>query len=150
MIPHVLLLSEVASTSDIQMGSVIKLVADYGITAVISVVVVIFLIKVLNTLLEQSTNAIQQIIPRIDALNSSIEALKSTVVGAITSHNAASNKLLHEVDNDVKSVNSEIDDLDHRIDNVDGKLTDILVQLEKIEGLIYVDKAKKESGEDED
>lgn len=138
------------STVDTDVSNMVEIVSNYGITMVISVVVVLFLIRVLDTLLKQTTQSINQIIPKIETLVTAISELRASVVESITTHNLSMNKKIRELDLKIDGCKGNFDYINGKIDRIETTAHNMEVQVEKLEGILLVLTSRLEQLQDID
>lgn len=140
------------ATADIDtvmsLPDIIEQVANLGLMVVVSAVVVYFMIRVMNSLLDHSKQTISQIIPRLENCINALSDVKNVLMSTLNTHNASVNKTLRDIeamlkeindkiDNKIENVNSDIETINDNIEKTVDKQSDVLIQLEKIEGVLY-------------
>lgn len=127
---------------------IIEQIANLGLMLVVSSVVVYFMIRVMNSLLEHSKQTISQIIPKLESCINALSDMKNVLMGALNTHNTSVNKTLRDIEGMLKElsdkIDNKIDDVNSDIETINGSLekavdrqSDILIQLEKIEGVLH-------------
>ena len=90
--------SGITVPTEVPMTELVQQIADLGIMIVISAVVVIFVIKVMTLLIDQTKQSNSTILPKLDTIDYSINQAKSTIIENISAHNISDNKQLSEID----------------------------------------------------
>lgn len=136
------------ATADIDtvmsLPDIIEQVANLGLMVVVSAVVVYFMIRVMNSLLDHS----KQIIPKLENCINALSDVKNVLMSTLNTHNTSVNKTLRDIeamlkeindkiDNKIENVNSDIETINDNIEKTVDKQSNILIQLEKIEGVLY-------------
>lgn len=127
---------------------IIEQVANLGLMLIVSSVVVYFMIRVMNSLLEHSKQTVLQIIPKLESCINTLGDVKNVLMSTINTHNTSVNKTLcdieatlkelsDKIDNKVDGVNGDIETINGSIEKTVDRQSDILIQLEKIEGVLY-------------
>ena len=123
---------------DTGISSMVETIGNLGIMVVIAAVVVAFLIRVLNTLLDQTRQSTTTIVPKLNDIPYSINQMKTAIAEQISAHNISSNKQLSSIDLRLDHISSSLGRIDRELDQLQMNQQDIALQLEKIEGMIYV------------
>lgn len=123
---------------DTGISSMVETIGNLGIMVVIAAVVVAFLIRVLNTLLDQTRQSSTTIVPKLNDIPYSINQMKTAIAEQISAHNISSNKQLSSIDLRLDHISSSLGRVDRELDQLQMNQQDIALQLEKIEGMIYV------------
>ena len=123
---------------DTGISSMVETIGNLGIMIVIAAVVVAFLIRVLNTLLDQTRQSSTTIVPKLNDIPYSINQMKTAIAEQISAHNISSNKQLSSIDLRLDHISSSLERVDRELDQLQMNQQDIALQLEKIEGMIYV------------
>lgn len=123
---------------DTGISSMVETIGNLGIMVVIAAVVVAFLIRVLNTLLDQTRQSSTTIVPKLNDIPYSINQMKTAIAEQISAHNISSNKQLSSIDLRLDHISSSLERVDRELDQLQMNQQDIALQLEKIEGMIYV------------
>ena len=123
---------------DTGISSMVETIGNLGIMVVIAAVVVAFLIRVLNTLLDQTRQSTTTIVPKLNDIPYSINQMKTAMAEQISAHNISSNKQLSSIDLRLDHISSSLERVDRELDQLQMNQQDIALQLEKIEGMIYV------------
>lgn len=123
---------------DSGVSSMVETIGNLGIMIVIAAVVVLFLIRVLNTLLDQTKQTSATIVPKLNDIPYSINQMKTAIAEQISAHNISSNKQLSSIDLRLDHISSNLERVDRELDQTQMSQQDIAMQLEKIEGMIYV------------
>ena len=123
---------------DTGISSMVETIGNLGIMVVIAAVVVAFLIRVLNTLLDQTRQSSTTIVPKLNDIPYSINQMKTAIAEQISAHNISSNKQLSSIDLRLDHISSSLERVDRELDRLQMNQQDIALQLEKIEGMIYV------------
>ena len=138
--------SPIGTTTELR--DVIEAISNVGIMIVLSAVIVLFLMKVLTMLLDQTKKANNEILPKIESLSSKIVDTQSQLSNLIMNHNQSSNKKLSALELQLNQIAEKADRLESRLDDCDNDHKAILIAAEKLEGLIYVRNAS--AGKDSD
>ena len=123
---------------DTGISSMVETIGNLGIMIVIAAVVVAFLIRVLNTLLDQTRQSSTTIVPKLNDIPYSINQMKTAIAEQISAHNISSNKQLSSIDLRLDHISSSLERVDRELDQLQMNQQDIALQLEKIEGMTYV------------
>lgn len=123
---------------DTGISSMVETIGNLGIMVVIAAVVVAFLIRVLNTLLDQTRQSSTTIVPKLNDIPYSINQMKTAIAEQISAHNISSNKQLSSIDLRLDHISSSLERVDRELDQLQMNQQDIALQLEKIEGMTYV------------
>lgn len=134
--------SGVIVSTEVPMTELVQQIADLGIMIVISAVVVIFVIKVMTLLIDQTKQSNSTILPKLDTIDYSINQAKSTIIENISAHNISANKQLSAIDLKIDRVSSDLDRIDRDLDRRYEAQQNTMVQLEKIEGVLLVIQSK--------
>ena len=126
----------VSHTMDIP--DLIKTISDVGIMIVLSAVMVLFLMKVLTVLLDQTKKASDELLPKIRELADKITETQSQLSTLIMNHNQSSNKKLSALEIQLNQIIEKANRLEARLDDCDSDHKAILIEAEKLEGLIHV------------
>lgn len=141
----------VSNATDIP--NLIKTISDTGIMIVLSAVTVLFLMKVLTILLDQTKKASDELLPKIRGLADKITETQSQLSNLIMNHNQSTNKKLSALEIHLNQLNEKANRLESRLDNCDNDHESILIEVEKLEGLIRVrnevDDVKNEEGSEQ-
>ena len=133
--------------------NLIKTISDVGIMIVLSAVTVLFLMKVLTILLDQTKKASDELLPKIRGLADKITETQSQLSNLIMNHNQSTNKKLSALEIHLNQLNEKANRLESRLDNCDNDHESILIEVEKLEGLIRVrnevDDVKNEEGSEQ-
>lgn len=133
--------------------NLIKTISDAGIMIVLSAVTVLFLMKVLTILLDQTKKASDELLPKIIGLADKITETQSQLSNLIMNHNQSTNKKLSALEIHLNQLNEKANRLESRLDNCDNDHESILIEVEKLEGLIRVrnevDDVKNEEGSEQ-
>lgn len=133
--------------------NLIKTISDVGIMIVLSAVTVLFLMKVLTILLDQTKKASDELLPKIRGLADKITETQSQLSNLIMNHNQSSNKKLSALEIQLNQIIEKANRLESRLDNCDNDHKSILIEVEKLEGLIRVrnevDDVKNEEGSEQ-
>ena len=133
--------------------NLIKTISDVGIMIVLSAVTVLFLMKVLTILLDQTKKASDELLPKIRGLADKITETQSQLSNLIMNHNQSTNKKLSVLEIHLNQLNEKANRLESRLDNCDNDHESILIEVEKLEGLIRVrnevDDVKNEEGSEQ-
>ena len=133
--------------------NLIKTISDAGIMIVLSAVTVLFLMKVLTILLDQTKKASDELLPKIRGLTDKITETQSQLSNLIMNHNQSTNKKLSALEIHLNQLNEKANRLESRLDNCDNDHESILIEVEKLEGLIRVrnevDDVKNEEGSEQ-
>ena len=127
-----------AVSHTIDIPDLIKTISDVGIMVVLSAVTVLFLMKVLTILLDQTKKASDELLPKIRELADKITETQSQISNLITSHNQSSNKKLSALELQLNQLIEKANRLESRLDDCDNDHKAILIAAEKLEGLIHV------------
>ena len=131
----------------------IKAISDVGIMIVLSAVTVMFLMKVLTILLDQTKKASEELLPKIRELGDKLSETQSQVSNLIMNHNQSSNKKLSALEIQINQLIEKANRLESRLDDCDKDHKAILIEAEKLEGLIHVrnevDEVKNEEGSEQ-
>ena len=106
-----------------------KVIADLGMTVVISAVVLVFLGRVLNTMVRQVDTTYQSILPELKKISDDIASAKNIIVEGLSNHNTVASKRLYEIRADVSSMEKNIQHLVERFDELDNLVRHIDAQL---------------------
>lgn len=133
--------------------NLIKTISDVGIMIVLSAVTVLFLMKVLTILLDQTKKASDELLPKIRGLADKITETQSQLSNLIMNHNQSTNKKLSALEIQLNQIIEKANRLESRLDNCDNDHKSILIEVEKLEGLIRVrnevDDVKNEEGSEQ-
>lgn len=133
--------------------NLIKTISDVGIMIVLSAVTVLFLMKVLTIILDQTKKASDELLPKIRGLTDKITETQSQLSNLIMNHNQSTNKKLSALEIHLNQLNEKANRLESRLDNCDNDHESILIEVEKLEGLIRVrnevDDVKNEEGSEQ-
>ena len=117
---------------DTGVSSMVETIGNLGIMVVIAAVVVAFLIRVLNTLLDQTRQSTTTIVPKLNDIPYSINQMKTAIAEQISAHNISSNKQLSSIDLRLDHISSSLGRIDRELDQLQMNQQDIALQLEKI------------------
>ena len=142
-----------AASKATDIPNLIKTISDVGIMIVLSAVTVLFLMKVLTILLDQTKKASDELLPKIRGLADKITETQSQLSNLIMNHNQSTNKKLSALEIHLNQLNEKANRLESRLDNCDNDHESILIEVEKLEGLIRVrnevDDVKNEEGSEQ-
>ena len=142
-----------AASKATDIPNLIKTISDVGIMIVLSAVTVLFLMKVLTILLDQTEKASDELLPKIRGLADKITETQSQLSNLIMNHNQSTNKKLSALEIHLNQLNEKANRLESRLDNCDNDHESILIEVEKLEGLIRVrnevDDVKNEEGSEQ-
>lgn len=104
MIPFAVAMS---TTGMDEFTNVAKTIADFGVTIVVCAVVIIFLFKILNTMVKQIEATQQSVLPEIQKIGDRINSVENNVMEAVTKHNTSSANRLYSTGTDIEKLKSD-------------------------------------------
>jgi hypothetical protein len=109
----------------------VKLITDYGLAIVISAITIVFLYKVLNTLLQQNSTTVSTILPKLDSV---LGEIKKTQADYNISH---TNMLVSFGKNFSQIINCEKDILD-TLSKLTEDVNKLTTKINKVETILEV------------
>lgn len=103
-------------------NSIAKTIADLGVTIVICAVILIFLTRILNTMVNHVNTTYESILPKIETINDAITDSQNAIISAITGHNTSSNTKLYELRSDVNKAQADLEKLSNAIFEMNAQL----------------------------
>lgn len=120
------MISSILATADVSVVTeLIKFISDNGIMIVICAVVIYFLIRVLNSMLEQNSQVVTQILPKISEIQSSLTDM-------LIKYNESETRRTLSVNKHFSDVQSGENDLLAKLKNVNKELVAIHAELEEL------------------
>lgn len=113
-------------------------IADLGVMIVISAIVLIFLIRSLNAMLDQSKQVSSTIVPKLNEIPYSINQVKAALAEHLSAHNISTNKQLSAIELRLDHITKDIERISRELDQRREADSDIMLQMEKIEGILLV------------
>ena len=123
-------------------------ISNNGVMIVISAVVIYFLIRVLNSLLDQNARVVNEISSRVDKIEKSLSDILVKYNETETRRNLSVNKQFSEVQNMEKDILNKLKMINREITSIDTALKDLGEQIDKQHVYIdfYQEQLKKEKG----
>lgn len=106
-------------------------IADNGIMMVISVVVIYFLVKVLNSLLDQNSQAVQQILPQISDIQDALTDMLVKYNESESRRILSVNKQFSEVQSLEKDIMNKIKLINKELASINQSLSELVTEIEK-------------------
>lgn len=91
-----------------ELTSMVEAISNFGIMLIIAAVIVIFLARVLNSMLARDEALISSLVPKLEEMGKQISALQSSVNDVISSHNSKSVQGLRDLSRDNEDIIREI------------------------------------------
>ena len=138
------------NTPDISaLAEIIKFISDNGIMIVISAVVIYFLARVLNSMLNQNAQFVSQLSPKMDDLHEAINNLAIKRNDADNRQILAINKQFAELQDIEKDMSSRIKSMSKELSVLRKTVSDLEDEIEKQHVYIdfYQEQLKKEKGQ---
>lgn len=140
---------QILLTTDISViEELVTFVSENGIMLVISSVVVYFLIRVLNAMLDQNSQLVSKVLPEITDIEESITELMVKYNESEARHNLLINKQFSEVQSLEKDTMNRLKALNKELSSVNNSLKELTSEIEKQHVYIdfYQEQLKKEKG----
>lgn len=140
---------QILLTTDISViEELVTFVSENGIMLVISSVVVYFLIRVLNAMLDQNSQLVSKVLPEITDIKGSITELMVKYNESEARHNLLINKQFSEVQSLEKDTMNRLKALNKELSSVNNSLKELTSEIEKQHVYIdfYQEQLKKEKG----
>lgn len=112
----------VAATPESGIMDVVKAISDFGVTIVIAAIVLIFMSKFLNNMLERDSIMINNVGPRLGKLSSTLHDFQKAVNEAISSHNTHVNKTLASMQRDNQELLEKLQHTEEMVANLTSKM----------------------------
>ena len=143
MVGQVLMTQQVSTVKDL-----VSFISDNGIMMVISGVVIYFLIKVLNSLLDQNNQVIQQILPQINDIQDTLTDMLVRYNEAESRRLLSVNKQFSEVQTLEKDIMNKIKLVNKELTSINHSLAELVTEIEKQHVYMdfYQEQLKKEKG----
>lgn len=97
-----------------------KTVADLGITIVICAVIVVFLFKSLNMLLEQNETTQRSVLPEVQKIGDQVNVAKDGIMEAITKHNTSTTNRLYSIDSNIDKIKADVAEMMKQISDINA------------------------------
>lgn len=126
----------------------VTFISENGIMLVISAVVVYFLIRVLNAMLDQNSQLVSKVLPEVTDIEESITELMVKYNEAEARHNLLINKQFSEVQSLEKDILNRLKSINKELASINSSLKDLSDEIEKQHVYIdfYQEQLKKEKG----
>lgn len=126
----------------------VTFISENGIMLVISAVVVYFLIRVLNAMLDQNSQLVSKVLPEVTDIEESITELMVKYNEAEARHNLLINKQFSEVQSLEKDILNRLKSINKELASINSSLKDLSDEIEKQHLYIdfYQEQLKKEKG----
>ena len=126
----------------------VTFISENGIMLVISSVVVYFLIRVLNAMLDQNSQLVSKVLPEVTDIEESITELMVKYNEAEARQNLLINKQFSEVQSLEKDIMNRLKALNKELSSVNNSLKELTAEIEKQHVYIdfYQEQLKKEKG----
>ena len=126
----------------------VTFISENGIMLVISAVVVYFLIRVLNAMLDQNSQLVSKVLPEVTDIEESITELMVKYNEAEARHNLLINKQFSEVQSLEKDTLNRLKSINKELASINSSLKDLSDEIEKQHVYIdfYQEQLKKEKG----
>lgn len=143
MIKRVLLTSNISVIEEL-----VTFTSENGIMIVISAVVIYFLIRVLNTMLEQNSQLVSKVLPEVSEIEDSITELMVKYNETEARQNLLINKQFSEIQSLEKDVMGRLKSINKELTSINTSLKELTTEIEKQHVYIdfYQEQLKKEKG----
>lgn len=137
------------STSISVISEFVTFIEDNSVMLVISAVVIYFLVRVLNAMLDQNSKLVSEWSPKIDQLEDAITDLMVKYNESEARQNLLMNKHFSEIQNEEKDVMNKLKALNKDIVSISKSLSELSDEIEKQHMYIefYQEQLKKEKGQ---
>lgn len=115
---------------------VVKAIEDLGITVVVCAVVVLFLYKILNTMVNQVDTTYQSILPEMQKIGAAISEAKTSIIEAITNHNSASANRLHDAAANTQALEANVAELTKNVSELTAKISSLDTNIDTAQNIL--------------